>query len=201
MIESRGGGEIRDPVRRRQAHAETHSDDPHVCNSRGLSLADPITGQQHWQFTLTESSRWGPTIFGYLPDPGRLVEEVATRTDTYDNAGIFPWIITFATPEYAGGSAPFYDVFLSVNVSNVDHPYGSALLEIAYWGDDRIFVDGLDATNVVLEVETVAVRTVDPLADIEGSSDPSGTPEMQSNPNPFRFSTRLEYEIDEISAN
>ena len=85
----------------------------------GSARADPIVGVQEWEFDGIEVfTRFGPTLFGNLPEPGRIIEEVASRADTYF-VNSLPNTITLATPDYAGGPAPMSDVFFSVNVEEV----------------------------------------------------------------------------------
>ncbi len=171
----------------------------------GSAQADPIVGTQHWNLDVlgTYTTRNGPTIFGNLPEPGRIIEEVATRTELY-TASTFPWIITIETPEYADEPAPMSDVFFSVNLAEIYHsPWVESYFLITYAGGNTLEVPFVSSEVgwLALVIEAVAIRTVDPQADIEDppvSIDPSM---LQRTPNPFRFSTRLEYRIDpELSA-
>lgn len=166
----------------------------------GSALADPIVGEQAWRVGTTEIVSGGLTIFGNLPEPGGIIEEVAMRTNFLWFTA-FPCTLTVIPPDYAGGPAPMSDVFFSLSLSEVDCSTESVFW-IEYNGGStlEVYLSYGDVQFLDLWIEAVAVRTSDPSAIIEAPDADLALSARACTPNPFQSSTRLVYRIDEASA-
>jgi hypothetical protein len=124
---------------------------------------------------------------------------------TIEDCEIFPpgTVIAIPHPAYQGGPAPIEDVFFTVTLRALPpEDVHEHTIIITYSGGETLDIEcpGIYGGQAFLTVESVAIRTESGSSDIEDPPGNNNLPEMLSAPNPFRFSTRLEFQVDEDMA-
>ena len=170
----------------------------------GSAHSDPITGIQSWEFMGADIIWSGPPTFGSLPEPEKVIQEVAMRSDHYVvPMGSGSYILPLVTPEYTGGPAPMSDVFFTVNLSYAEmNTAGVWAITATYEGDNTLLIgyQGQYLFGIELFVQTIAIRTEEPISALEESPANSIGSQLRVAPNPLQWASHFKYQIDAATA-